>query len=56
MITDPTAIGDVGPGWEYYFDRLAAAQSGQDADTVRWGDYYPSMRDHYLAIQHSLGG
>ncbi len=39
----------VGPGWEYYLDRLVAAESGGDlpalADFER--DYYPAMAEHY---------
>ena len=35
-----TATGrDVGPGWEYYLDRLAAAHAGTDVAAVAWTDY-----------------
>lgn len=39
---------DVGPGWEYYLDRLVDAERGVDPagrDFER--DYYPAMADHY---------
>lgn len=39
--------GDVGPGWEYYLDRLAVALDGGDVDTVDFADYHPAQRDHY---------
>lgn len=40
------ALPEIGPGWEWYLDRLVAALSGQpmpDRD-----DYYPALRDAYL--------
>jgi uncharacterized protein YndB with AHSA1/START domain len=45
-----TATGrDVGPGWEYYLDRLEAAQAGTDVGAVRWPDY-EGMAGHYEAL------
>lgn len=44
----PAEAGSVGPGWEYYLDRLVLAETGGDpasADFER--DYYPAMQDHY---------
>ena len=42
-----TATGrDVGPGWEYYLDRLVAAHSGADVAAVAWPDY-EGMVGHY---------
>jgi uncharacterized protein YndB with AHSA1/START domain len=41
----------VGPGWEYYLDRLVAVETGgnppQTDDFER--DYYPAMADYYRA-------
>lgn len=45
---DPVAAESVGPGWEYYLDRLVAAESDgvvEDIDFDR--DYYPAMLEHY---------
>jgi uncharacterized protein YndB with AHSA1/START domain len=42
--------GDVGPGWEYYLDRLVDAENGEDPgrrDFAR--DYHPAMSAHYRA-------
>jgi uncharacterized protein YndB with AHSA1/START domain len=39
---------DVGPGWEYYLDRMVDAETGADPtrrDFER--DYYPAMSDYY---------
>lgn len=45
-----TATGrDVGPGWEYYLDRLVAAQCGGDVAAVAWPDY-EGMKDHYATL------
>ncbi|GAA1975421.1 SRPBCC domain-containing protein [Microbacterium pumilum] len=40
-------VGSIGPGWEYYLDRLLAAQRGLNPATVTWGDYYPAMEPAY---------
>ena len=36
----------VGPGWDYYLDRLAAALSGADVDGVDW-EAYAGGSSHY---------
>lgn len=40
-------VGTIGPGWEYYLDRLVAAQAGLDADSVKWDDYFPALQPAY---------
>lgn len=47
---DPAEAENVGPGWEYYLDRLVLAETGGDpaqADFER--DYFPAMQEHYRA-------
>lgn len=39
LVDDPSMVTDVGPGWQYYLDRLEVARSGGDADSVNWEDY-----------------
>lgn len=47
---DPVEAESVGPGWEYYLERLALALGGGDVDTVDFDrDYYPAMQGHYQA-------
>ncbi|WP_278259564.1 SRPBCC family protein [Nocardioides convexus] len=46
-LPDPTIAENVGPGWEYYLDRMVAAETGTDPAAVVWEDYYPAMSDHY---------
>jgi len=43
-------VGSIGPGWEYYLDRLVAAHDGKDVATVVWDDYYPALKDAYQAL------
>jgi uncharacterized protein YndB with AHSA1/START domain len=44
----PDQVGDVGPGWEYYLDRLVDAETGADPDQRDFDrDYYPAMAAHY---------
>jgi hypothetical protein len=36
---------EIGPGWEYYLDRLGAAMSGNSMPD--WDDYWPSLASAY---------
>ena len=40
-------VGSIGPGWEYYLDRLVAAHAGLDPADVRWDDYFPALQAEY---------
>lgn len=42
--------GSVGPGWEYYLERLGRSLTDGDPAEVVWDDYYPSMSAHYEAL------
>ncbi|HAY43183.1 MAG TPA: hypothetical protein DCY59_06345 [Micrococcaceae bacterium] len=54
---DPNMAGSVGPGWEYYLDRLVASVSGLKADDVRFEpDYYPALSDYYQSLFLSQSG
>lgn len=47
---DEEDLPSVGPGWEYYLDRLVAVRSGGDPAGVDFErDYYPAMAEHYRA-------
>lgn len=46
-LDDPLAAESVGPGWEYYLDRLAAVRGGGTAP--RFEDYYPGQGPYFLA-------
>ena len=48
---DPDEAESVGPGWEYYLDRLVAAETGGDVSAVDFeADYYPAMSSYYRAL------
>lgn len=50
-IADPEAAAMIGPGWEFYLDRLVAAAEGRDlAEIVFEPDYVPELCDHYRAL------
>ena len=47
----PDEAENIGPGWEYYLDRLVAAETGGDVAAVDFtADYYPAMAGHYRAL------
>jgi uncharacterized protein YndB with AHSA1/START domain len=43
-------LGSVGPGWEYYLDRLSRVLDDADATDIDWDDYYPALRDYYAEL------
>jgi uncharacterized protein YndB with AHSA1/START domain len=50
-VPDPKMAEGVGPGWDYYLDRLVAAETGDDASAVDFADYHPNdeFTAHYRA-------
>ncbi|MCU1422781.1 MAG: ATPase [Microbacteriaceae bacterium] len=44
-LSDAREAGSVGPGWEYYLDRMIAARAG--APLPEFADYYPVQRPYY---------
>ncbi len=54
-LTDTDGVGEFGPGWEYYLDRLVAVEtSGVDADSVSFDDYYPAQAAYYEKLADAL--
>ncbi|RLK59035.1 SRPBCC family protein [Actinokineospora cianjurensis] len=45
------AIGEMGPGWEYYLDLLVAARAGTPRPS--FDDYYPRLKPYYLGLVDS---
>jgi uncharacterized protein YndB with AHSA1/START domain len=43
-------VASVGPGWEYYLDRLVAVIEERDPASVNWDDYFPKMSEHYATL------
>lgn len=51
VIHDPSTLEMIGPGWEYYLDRLVAAETGRDLVDIDFErDYYPALGGHYASI------
>ena len=50
LVDDPAAMVDVGPGWEYYLDRLTVVLAGGDVATVDFADYHPGQCDYYREL------
>jgi uncharacterized protein YndB with AHSA1/START domain len=46
-LPDTTWAENIGPGWEYYLDRLVAAETGGDPAVIDFGDYYPALSEPY---------
>lgn len=41
---------EIGPGWEYYLDRLVALQDGRAVTDVVWDAYYPGQSASYVEL------
>jgi uncharacterized protein YndB with AHSA1/START domain len=55
LVDDPSHVENTGPGWDYYLDRLVAAETGNDVQAIDFErDYYPAMRDYYLSVTTEL--
>ena len=51
VIDNPAVLESVGPGWEYYLDRLVAAQTGADPSAIDFDrDYYPALSSYYTSL------
>lgn len=46
---DVVPAESVGPGWDYYLDRLLVAHGGGDVAGVDWDGYYPALSAAYAA-------
>ena len=44
-------LGSIGPGWEYYLDRLSRVLDDADAADIDWDDYYPAQREYYEHLE-----
>lgn len=48
-LSDPKLAADMGPGWEYYLDKLVAAREGSVQPV--FADYYPAQKAYYAQAQ-----
>jgi uncharacterized protein YndB with AHSA1/START domain len=47
---DADLATSVGPGWEYYLDRLVAVETGRDVGSLDFDLYLRGMSEHYTAL------
>ena len=43
------AVGELGPGWEYYLDALVASREGQPGP--KFDAYYPSQKAYFTSLE-----
>lgn len=48
-VGDTVLAEGVGPGWDYYLDRMVAAENGEELDHIDFNDYFPAFTEHYRA-------
>lgn len=48
-VIDVELAESVGPGWDYYLDRMVAAETGGDPAVIDFDDYYPAFAAYYRA-------
>jgi uncharacterized protein YndB with AHSA1/START domain len=46
-VPSPDVADSVGPGWDFYLDRMTLAEAGQDPASLDFDDYYPRLSEHY---------
>ncbi|NEE02292.1 SRPBCC family protein [Phytoactinopolyspora halotolerans] len=44
-LTSAEGLGEIGPGWEYYLDKLVAARDG--IPQPEFTEYYPAMKPYF---------
>ncbi|TRY17117.1 SRPBCC family protein [Tessaracoccus rhinocerotis] len=49
-VPDAQLAEGVGPGWQYYLDRLMLAETGADPADIDFDDYYPALKEHYREL------
>ncbi|TCW18808.1 hypothetical protein EDD19_1505 [Dietzia cinnamea] len=53
-IADARSASDIGPGWDFYMDRVVEAEAARDPEALSFSpDYHPGLAAHYRAL---LGG
>ncbi|OBA68321.1 SRPBCC family protein [Gordonia sp. 852002-10350_SCH5691597] len=54
IFDDTGGVETVGPGWEYYLDRLVAVVVGAGVEDIDFDDYYPAQAEHYRRIAEQM--
>lgn len=53
-LAEPYDASSIGPGWQYYLDRLAAVLAGSPVPGT-FEDYYPRLADRYAVPESPAG-
>ena len=48
-LQNPADAATMGPGWDFYLDRLSAARAGRPLP--QWEQYYPAFAPHYRELR-----
>ncbi len=52
QLASTEGMADIGPGWQWYLDKLAAAL-GEAPEPAGWDDYFPPLRESYaVQVRH----
>ncbi|MGX1768460.1 SRPBCC domain-containing protein [Dietzia sp. NPDC055343] len=55
-IPDAESAASIGPGWDFYLDRLVEAEAGRDPDALGFDpDYYPGLAGYYRELFSGRG-
>lgn len=46
QVADGINVGEMAAGWEYYLDRLVAAEAGLPVDSIDWAEYEALMASY----------
>ena len=46
-VPDPAMAENVGPGWDYYLDRMVAAETGAEVAAIDFDAYHPAFGAYY---------
>lgn len=49
-LTPGVDMGEWGPGWEFYLDRLGASLAGVDPTTIAFDAYFPARAEKFRAL------
>ena len=57
VLDDLSSLDSTGPGWDYYLDRLVAAETGGDVGAMNWDrDYMPLTKDYARLAEEMRAG
>lgn len=49
-VPEAADVGGAGPGWQYYLDKMVAAETGDDPAAIDFDDCHPRLEAAYVAM------